>query len=605
MSRSITILSVLLAWLGLSIAACSSQDSTDNSEDIGNSGSVEDMESRSSGDDEESQGDSNSGSLPTTSQPLNAPTMDGDGVYSETAAGGVATQSEPIQAATPTPNSGSFSAEDADMSPSMPGPVRPADNSGDRYEDVGTNPFVIVEHDPFSTFAADVDTASYDIFRRDIKQGILPQPESVRLEEYVNNFSYDYPAPSPESEHPFSISLQAAPDLFENGTTVLRVGIQGELPPEREAANVVFLIDTSGSMNSYLKLPLVQHVLTSTVDLLDEGDKISIVTYAGSVGVALAPTDASDKPTIKDVIYNLSSSGSTAGAAGIDLAYQQAEAGFMEGGINQVILCTDGDFNVGPSTNEELVDLIEEKRRSGVTLTVLGFGTGNLNDSMMEQISNAGNGIYAMISDYQQADDYVEKKMISNLVQIAKDMKIQVEFNPEKVYAYRLLGYENRDIADEDFRDDTVDAGEIGAGHRVTALYELVMAGDSLPDVENTPEAEDGDPVEGEREIDEQDMILVKVRYKDVDATEEDPAYEVSATMTDAEVESSQDQGDDDFRWAVAMAAFAEILKQSPYANLDALSAIEEIITDKDWLDPDRAEFVDLFSLAKTLVLKK
>jgi Ca-activated chloride channel family protein len=477
------------------------------------------------------------------------------------------------------------------------------DNQGDKYEYLGTNPFIVTAHDPFSTFAADVDTASYDIFRRDVNNGYLPTKESVRLEDYVNYFTYNYPAPAPEAEHPFTISLAAGPDIFGNETSLVRVGIQGKLPPpfEKKPTNLVFLVDVSGSMTSGDKLPLAKHVLTKTLDVLDDGDKVSIVTYASNVGVRLSPTDVSNKGSILSAIDSLSSGGSTAGASGINLAYDQAEEAFIEDGINHIILCTDGDFNVGISGDQALVDLIVEKRKSGITLTVLGFGVGNLNDSMMEKISNAGNGFYAMISSEAQADRYVEDRMLATMVLIAKDMKIQVEFNPDDVYAYRLLGYENRLIDDDDFRDDTVDGGEIGAGHRVTALYEVVLPGGTIPDKPGVPEAVDGEPVEGEREIDGSNMVLVKVRYKDVDAAEADPAYEVRSTITTADIKESHGAANGDFKWAAAVAAFAEILKESPYANVDGLSTIEDIVTEKNWLDSDRAEFVTLFNKAKPM----
>jgi Ca-activated chloride channel family protein len=480
----------------------------------------------------------------------------------------------------------------------------PDSNEGDKYEGVGTNPFVITQYDPFSTFAADVDTASYDLLRRDVNNGFLPQPASVRLEEYVNYFTYDYPAPAENAEHPFSISLAAAPSIFSEQTQLLRVGIQAVNPPpfEKRPANIVFLIDVSGSMSSSDKLPLVQYLLTHTLDVLDPDDTVSIVTYASNTGVRLEPTPVSEKTEIAAVINALTAGGSTAGASGIELAYQQAEAGFIEGGINHVILCTDGDFNVGISSDQELVDLIVEKRESGITLTTVGFGTGNLNDSMMEKVSNAGNGIYSVVSSQQQAERYAEERMLNTLFLIAKDMKIQVEFNPDAVYAYRLLGYENRAIADEDFRDDTVDAGEIGAGHRVTALYELVMVGDEIPAIEGAPEPEDGDPVEGEREISAEDMVLVKVRYKDVDATEEDEAYEVSSTLQPGAVEDEISKADLDLQWAVAIASFAEILKQSPYADPKRLDAIESIIANQKLRDVDRQEFVQLFAKARSMI---
>ncbi|MCU0662935.1 MAG: von Willebrand factor type A domain-containing protein [Myxococcota bacterium] len=480
----------------------------------------------------------------------------------------------------------------------------PATNEGDKYEAVGTNPFVLTAHDPFSTFAADVDSASYDIFRRDISSGILPHPASVRLEEFVNYFHYDYPAPSVDAEHPFSITVSAAPGLFDRDTSLLRVAIAAENPPpsEKKPANLVFLIDTSGSMSDENKLPLVQHLLVKALDVLEPGDRVSIVTYAGFTGLALGSTDVENKAVIEEAIESFTAQGSTAGAAGIDLAYEQAAAGFIQGGINHIILCTDGDFNVGPYTDQELVSLIEEKRDSGVTLTVLGFGRGNLNDSMMEKLSNAGNGNYAVISGTKQADDYVENRLLGNLVVVAKDMKIQVEFNPEHVFAYRLLGYENRAIADEDFTDDTVDAGEVGAGHRVTALYEIVPEGKSIPMVVNAPEIEDGEPEQGEREVGEQELVLVKVRYKSPEAQTDDPAFAVSASLSSGALRDELSQADADFQYAVAVAAFAEILKESPYAAPGALEQISEILAQQSFADPQREELKNLFETASSLL---
>ena len=447
------------------------------------------------------------------------------------------------------------------------------------YEEVGTNPFVITAHDPLSTFAADVDTASYDIFRRAAGASSLPDPASVRLEEYVNYFDYGYEAPAYDAEVPFDIHLAAAPGLFEPETVMLRVGIQGrdaQPAAEKRPSNLVFLVDISGSMASSDKLPLVQLTLHETLGVLDPDDTVSIVTYAGSTGVALPPTSVSDRSTIESVIENFSAGGSTAGASGIDLAYAQAEAAFIDGGINHVILCTDGDFNVGPSSTEELVSLIEEKRRSGITLTVLGFGTGN--DAMMEAISNKGNGVYGVMVDEESVTRYVKERMLSTMDFIAKDMKIQVEFNPDEVRAYRLLGYENRAIEDTLFRDDTIDAGEIGAGHSVTALYELVLVGTEVPVPEGAPAPQNGDPYTGQVEIDPADLALVKIRYKQVDATETDPALEVNATIAPEDIATSEAEQDAAFQWATAIASLAEILKQSPYADPERLDLIEAIV---------------------------
>jgi len=493
----------------------------------------------------------------------------------------------------------SDSDSDGDWSEEVPGP-----NEGDSYEAVGTNPFVYTGHDPFSTFAADVDTASYDIFRRDIEDGFLPQPASVRLEEYVNYFSYDYPFLPTRADHPFSISLTAAPGLSGYDTTLLRVGIQGKVIPAsaKPPANLVFLADVSGSMTASDKLPLLKHLLTTALDYLDEDDMISIVTYASGTGVALSPTPVSERDTIEDALEGLAAGGSTSGAAGLDLAYSQAESAFIEGGINHVLLCTDGDFNVGPSSTGELVDFIVEKRETGITLTVLGFGTGNLNDTMMESITNAGNGTYAVISSTEQADEYAESRLLSDMMFIAKDVKLQVEFNPEFVLAYRLLGYENRELADDEFVDDTIDAGEVGSGHRVTAFYEVVFNGQEVPQPEGAPEIDAGDMVDGEPEIDPGDMVLMKVRYKHVDAAVTDEAYELRASMTSDEVLLSAEDADSDFRWAASVAAFAEIIKESPFADEEALDAIEDVLLADDSADSDRVEFLELFQTARTFL---
>lgn len=483
-------------------------------------------------------------------------------------------------------------------------PSPPTDPSeGDAYEHVGTNPFVAVDYDPFSTFAADVDTASYDLLRRNLMSNSLPAPASVRLEEYVNYFEYDYPAPAQDAQEPFSISLAAAPHVLDQGTTLLRVGIQGKEPPptEKKPANLVFLVDVSGSMASSNKLPLVKELLRETLNVLDDTDTVSIVTYASGTQVELPPTPVSESASIRSVIDSLTAGGSTNGAGGIQLAYQQANDAFLEDGLNHVLLCTDGDFNVGTTSTSQLVELIEKERKSGVTLTSLGFGSGNLNDAMMERVSNAGNGIYAIITNRDHAIRYANDQMLRTLVHIAKDMKIQVELNSEHVEAYRLLGYENRAIADEDFRDDTVDAGEVGAGHRVTALYELVMKGDEVPQPEGALELQVGERVPGETEIAAEDMVLVKVRYKQPNASEEDPASEVSATLQPSDV-LAEVGADADLQWAAAVAAFAEILKDSPYADPGHLPAIEEIVQSQASRDGDRNEFAGLLQQAEPLL---
>lgn len=476
--------------------------------------------------------------------------------------------------------------------------------SSGSFEPVGTNPYVMADHDPLSTFAIDVDTASYDIFRQYIGLGQLPPAASVRLEEFVNYFTYADPAPSHEDSVPFSISVEAAPGLVAPETTLVRFGIAGRehSPFAKKPTSIVFLVDSSGSMNEPNKLPLVKVVLSEALDVLDPTDTVAIVSYAGSTNVALTPTPVSAGGAILAALDGLSANGSTWGEGGIQLAYQQAEAGFIEGGINHVILCTDGDFNVGISGTGELVELIEEKRKTGITLTVLGFGMNNLNDAMMEKLSNAGNGTYAVIGNHDQAVSYAHERLLSSIEHIAQDVKIQVVWNPAKVLAYRLLGYENRAIADADFTNDKVDAGEIGAGHHVTALYEVIPVGGAVPQVEGAPAVEGGVAFDGVSEVEEGELCRVKVRYKKPGATEEDPAAEVAQGLMADAVLDSLDAASMDLRWAAGVAAFAEVLKESPYAVPAKLDAVREALAGAQGVDVDRSELVSLFDEAVALL---
>ena len=479
-----------------------------------------------------------------------------------------------------------------------------APNTGDKYVAVGTNPFIATAHDPLSTFGADVDTASYDIFRRDVNAGTLPVADSVRLEDYVNDFSYDYPAPPVDGAVPFQISLAAARNVFDRQTTLLRVGIQAvkPLPFEKRPANVVFLIDVSGSMQAANKLPLVQRIAVNALDVLDPTDRVSIVTYASGTSVRLPPTPVAQRDAIVNVVNGLVAGGSTNGGSGLNLAYEQAAAGYIDGGINHVVLCTDGDFNVGPSSTTELLALIRSKRATGVTLTALGFGSGDLNDQMMEAVSNAGNGMYALISSADQADNYAQNRLLSTLVHVAKDMKIQVEFNPAKVAAYRLLGYEDRAIADTSFRNDAVDGGEVGAGHRVTALYELVPAGQLLALRPGQPAVQDGAASTAVAEVAASDMVLVKVRWKGLDATDATPASEVSASLAPEHCSDGIAVADADLRWAAGIAAFAEILKKSPFADPTYLPEIDAVVAAQAARDGDLTEFAQLYGVARGLL---
>ena len=398
-----------------------------------------------------------------------------------------------------------------------------------------------------------------------------------------------------------SRSRSRLPSLLGRGTQTVRVGLQGKetAPFEKKPANVVFLVDVSGSMAAENKLPVAKHLLSSAVDQLEPSDTISIVTYAGETEVALEPTQVEDADAIREVIDGLQAGGGTAGASGIQLAYAQAEAAFIEGGINHVVMCTDGDFNVGISSTEALIALITEKRRSGVTLTALGFGLDELNDEMMERVSNAGNGIYSVITDRGFAEDYAGEKLLSTLEIIAKDVKLQVEWNPELVSAYRLIGYETRAIADVDFRDDVVDAGEIGSGHSVTALYEVVLAGGDVPSAAGAPEALDGERVAGRREIAPSELVRVKVRYKAPLATESDPAAEVTASLPPSAVRESFEAASDDARFAMAVAAFAEVLKESPFVSAGLLDTIEDELSLQAARDTARDELLTLFKTVR------
>lgn len=474
------------------------------------------------------------------------------------------------------------------------------DASPEVVETPPTNPFVMVEADPWSTFAVDVDTASYDIFRQHVNAGLLPKPETVRLEEFVNAFDYDYLKPDPNDgfNHPFALSVEAAPSPF-SATTLMRIGIRGEdFADRQQPANITWLIDVSGSMGSPNKLELIKKFAKWALEVLPNGSKMSIVTYAGSTRVALAPTTS--HTAIAETFDGMSAGGSTAGGSGIDLAYEQAQAGFLENGTNVVILCSDGDFNVGPYSTTDLVELIEEKRQSGVMLSVYGFGMSNLNDQMFEAVSNAGNGTYAVISDEDQAYDYAHNNLLQNITYVAQDVKVQVAFNPDHVLAYRLLGYENRALADFQFTDDRVDAGEIGADHRVTALYELVLADGAVPEVPGAPPVEDTSP-EGNEDLEpapEGSLVHVRLRYKQVGASIGDAAEQVDYMLLPGLLGGEFADASEDFRWSAALAGWAEILKNSPYAPFGDTALISSIAADSAGDAGDRHEFITLLTQA-------
>ncbi len=385
------------------------------------------------------------------------------------------------------------------------------------YDPIDENAFKDARLNPLSTFSIDVDTASYSNVRRFLELGQRPPVAAVRTEEFINYFDYDYP--EPRGEHPFSVVAEVAPCPWKPEHRLVHIGVQGRSIPEDEIPprNLVFLLDVSGSMNQLNKLPLLQASMRLLTGQLDAQDRVAIVVYAGAAGLVLPATPGSQKGTIRRAIDRLRAGGSTAGSQGIELAYQVASESFIEGGINRVVLATDGDFNVGVSSRGGLEELIEDKRDSGVFLTVLGFGMGNLKDATMELLADKGNGNYAYIDSHQEAEKVLVREVGATLVTIAKDVKTQVEFNPAKVAAYRLVGYENRMLAAEDFNDDKKDAGELGAGHTVTALYEVVPVGvdfdRSSVDALKYQEARDSSLSAGGDEL-----LTIKLRYKEPDA---------------------------------------------------------------------------------------
>jgi len=451
-----------------------------------------------------------------------------------------------------------------------------------------------------STFSIDVDTASYSNMRRWINGGSLPPPDAVRIEEMINYFDYSYEPAS--GDHPFSVNAEVNACPWKAEHRLVRIGLKGrEVEADmRPATNLVFLLDVSGSMNQPNKLPLVKESMKLLVEHLLADDRLSIVVYAGASGLVLPPTYCDEKAAIIAALDRLRAGGSTHGSAGIQLAYETAEESFIKGGVNRVILCTDGDFNVGVSDEGGLVRLIEEKRKTGVFLSVLGFGTGNWQDARMEQLSNAGNGNSAYIDSLDEARKVLVEEMTGTLVTIAKDVKIQVEFNPAKVGAYRLIGYANRLLEAEDFNDDAKDAGEIGAGHTVTALYEIVPPGVEIPEGE-IDDLKYQQPEEETERADSNELLTVKLRYKEPDGEVstkiEQPVVDAGALLADAS---------SDFQFAAAVASFGMILRDSEYRGDATYATVLDL--GSTGLDADkkgrRAEFMKLVEKAQAIAEK-
>jgi len=467
----------------------------------------------------------------------------------------------------------------------------------ENYAHYDDNPVKRVTEQPVSTFSIDVDTGSYANVRRFLKQGALPSQDAVRAEELVNYFTYDYPLPG-ERTTPFSLTREIAPAPWNPGALLLHIGIKGYAvkPDKLPAANLVFLVDVSGSMQSPDKLELLKSSLKLLTSRLHARDRISLVVYAGATGVVLEPTPGDQKAKITAALDQLSAGGSTNGAAGIQLAYAMAEQAFIQDGINRVLLATDGDFNVGVTNFEQLQDLVKEKRKSGIALSTLGFGTGNYNDQLMEQLADAGNGNYSYIDTLGEAQKVLVDEMTSTLMTIAKDVKIQIEFNPAVVEEYRLIGYENRMLKREDFNNDKVDAGDIGAGHTVTALYEITLKGSK---------GQRMDPLRYQQEtapatINNGEIAFLRLRYKD---PQSDTSKLLEWGIQKQEIIQNISHTSDNFRFAAAVAAFAQQLRGGEYLNKFGYHDILSLAGGARGADPFgyRGEFLTLVNLAGSL----
>ena len=489
--------------------------------------------------------------------------------------------------------------------PAMYGVV-PQTYSGDVQENWNTedysviteNRFYEVTKEPLSTFSIDVDAASYSNMRRFLKNGQAPPKDAIRIEEMVNYFNYEYP--EPDGEHPFEVITEISDCPWQPEHRLVHIGLQGKHIPmdELPASNLVFLIDVSGSMSSDNKLPLLQSSFKLLTDQLREQDKVAIVVYAGAAGLVLEPTSGGNKQKIKDAIGKLQAGGSTAGGAGIQLAYKVARENFVKGGNNRVILATDGDFNIGASSDAEMVRLIEQERESGVFLTVLGFGMGNYKDNKMQQLANKGNGNHAYIDDISEAKKVLVSEFGGTVFTIAKDVKLQIEFNPTKVKGYRLIGYENRMLNNEDFRDDKKDAGELGSGHTVTALYEIIPVGVESPHLASVDDLKYQESKVTKDAAKSKELCTIKLRYKQPDG---DTSQLIEHPLLDKGTEL--DKSSDNFRWAAAVAEFGLLLRDSEFkGNATYTHAVKlaRSAKGKD-LNGYRRELIDMIDTMKSL----
>jgi len=477
-------------------------------------------------------------------------------------------------------------------------PPPPLPQTADRevYQEIEANPVKRVAEHPVSTFSIDVDTGSYANMRRFLRHGRIPPKDAVRVEEMINYFSYDYPSPKDKSA-PFLASVEVGRTPWNPKTVLLRIGLKGYevKTSQRPVANLVFLLDVSGSMRSEDKLPLLKKGFGLLLEQLTAKDRISIVVYAGAAGVVLEPTPGDQKAIILAAMNKLQAGGSTAGGQGIQLAYAMARQSFIKDGINRIMLATDGDFNVGMTNFRALKDMVERERKSGVSLTTLGFGQGNYNERLMEQLADAGNGNYAYIDNLNEANKVLVQEVSSTLFTIAGDVKIQIEFNPAVVSEYRLIGYENRMLKREDFKNDQVDAGDIGAGHSVTALYELALAGKGG----NLMEPLRYQPKRVSEGKSDKEMAFLRLRYK-LPGQDKSKLMEIPLAR---ELAEAGKEPSIDFKWAAAVAGFGQLLRGGKYTGNFSYDDVLSLARSGRGEDPFgyRGEFLTLVSLAKSL----
>ncbi|RZJ43810.1 MAG: VWA domain-containing protein [Chryseobacterium sp.] len=468
----------------------------------------------------------------------------------------------------------------------------------EEYASLMENPFELTKSQPVSTFSIDVDNASYSNIRRMINNGQVVDKNAVRIEEMVNYFKYDYP--QPENNQPFSINTEYSDSPWNSQHKLLKIGLQGKnvsmanLPN----SNLVFLIDVSGSMADENKLPLLKESLKILLNQLRPQDRVGIVVYAGSAGVVLPSTSASDKNTIMQAFNKLQAGGSTAGGEGIELAYKLAKENFIKGGNNRVVLATDGDFNVGVSSAANLETLIEEKRKSGIFLTCLGYGMGNYKDNKMETLADKGNGNYAYIDNLQEANKFLGREFAGNIYTIAKDVKIQIEFNPKYVKSYRLIGYENRKLKNEDFENDRIDAGELGSGHTVTALYEIIPANVNSEFLPKEQKLKYSKTADQNKTVSAEELATVKFRYKKPD---NEKSTEISQIVKNSAVGISNSSPD--FKFVTSVAWFGLVLRDSKLIKNKNLNSIESLAKEGKNKDQEgyRSEFMRLVDSYKAI----